>query len=128
MLYKFLYTIFTTVHLQWIRNISISRGAVYTNPAGTYVFIYFVYGVLPSHSVFTAHQLASRCFNLHKWNLELILTIVKLQLFFFCRCLDFDLIVATSELFCCLLLMLYENHSNSSCKSDTLLYVLHSKT
>ena len=52
MLYTFLYTIFTTVHIQWIRNISIDKPAVYAHPDYACVFIFSVYGVLPSCSFF----------------------------------------------------------------------------
>lgn len=52
---------FTTVHLQWIRNISISKRAVYTHPDGTCVFIISVYDVLPSRSVFLWFNLSLYC-------------------------------------------------------------------
>ena len=52
---------FTKVHLQWTRNISISKRTVYTHPDGTCVFIISVYNVLPSRSVFIWFNLSLYC-------------------------------------------------------------------
>ena len=50
--YKLLHTIFTTVHLHWIKNISISKCAVYTPSRQCIVLIFSVYGFLPLCCVF----------------------------------------------------------------------------
>ena len=68
-LHKLLYTVFTTVHFQWIRNIPICKCDVYT--PSRYVFLSFLYMVFyfyfPSSFdfsiLYTAHQLAFSCFQ-----------------------------------------------------------------
>ena len=81
MLYTFLYTIFTTVHIQWIRNISIDKRAVYAHPDYACVFIFSVYHL--AHSSFDSSSHFS---------------VLRFQLFFFLRrYLYFDLIIITAE-------------------------------
>ena len=137
---KVLYTIFTTVHIQWIKNTSISKRDPNTHPDGTYVFIFFVYGVLPSRSVFVWFIFSSYCSSNGFKLLSKSVYSINETLNWYWPC-EISTVFLSQELswlwpdycYCrtlsgCLLLALHENHSNSSCKSDMLLYGLHSKT
>ena len=116
MLYTFLYAIFTTVHIQWIRNISIDKRAVYAHPDYACVFIFSVYGVLPSRSFFIWFILSFFIFLFSTISFPQKISWLWPD-YYHCR-----------TYIACLLLTLYENYSKLLCKSDMLLYGLHSKT
>ena len=105
-LYERLYSFFSTIHLQWIKKISLSKRAVYT-PSRRYmcVDLFCIPCLTFSLNVHLIHFLTILlvfrlvCFAKHKCVLELILTTMKFQPFFiFRRHLDFEVTIAAAVL------------------------------
>ena len=64
-LYKLFYTAFNTVHLQWIKNIPISKRAVYT-PSRRYTCVNLFY-IWCFTFMLSLHSIALLCILLFKW-------------------------------------------------------------